>query len=147
MRSTYRVLAYLIAALVAVQAAAMALGFFRIIHQVEDGGAFTAGYDFEENLGLMVHRYVGTGLIPLLSIALLVVAFFTGTAGAVARAAAVFGLVVLQIALVFVAFIVEWGGALHGLNAIAVFIAAVWAARLQPRTRDAQEQPAATVAV
>jgi hypothetical protein len=147
MRSTYRVLAYLIAALVAVQAAAMALGFFRIIHLVEDGGAFTAGYDFEENLGLMIHRYVGMGLIPLLSIALLVVAFFTGISGAVARAGAVFGLIVLQIALVFVAFVVEWGGALHGLNAIALFVASVWAARLQPRIRDVREQPAATAAV
>jgi hypothetical protein len=45
----------------------------------------------------------------------------------VRRAAAVFGLVLLQIALVFLAFMTASGGALHGLNALAVFGAAIWA--------------------
>ena len=55
------------------------------------------------------------------------VSFFTKVPGAVRRAAAVFGLVLLQIALVFVAFMTTSGGALHGLNALAVFGAAIWA--------------------
>jgi hypothetical protein len=40
MRSTYRVLAYLIAAGVALQASSVALAFFTILHEVDDGGQF-----------------------------------------------------------------------------------------------------------
>jgi hypothetical protein len=127
MRSTYRTLAYLIAAGVALQAASVALGFFTIIHEVEDGGVITAGYDYDSNLGIILHRIGGLGVIPLSAIALLVVSFFTKVPGAVRRAAAVFGLVLLQIALVFLAFMTASGGALHGLNALAVFGAAIWA--------------------
>ncbi|MGH8774902.1 MAG: hypothetical protein ACRDWI_06935 [Jiangellaceae bacterium] len=77
MRSTYRVLAYLVAAGVALQASSVALGFFTIIHEVDDGGVFSAGYDYEGNLGLMVHRVGGLGLIPLCALALLIVSLFT----------------------------------------------------------------------
>jgi hypothetical protein len=136
MRSTCRALAYLIAAGVAVQAASVALGFFTIINEVEDGAIFATGYDYESNLGLMIHRYVGTGLIPLSAIILLVLSFFTRTPGAGRWAATVFGLVVLQIAFVFIAFSAPWGGALHGLNALAVFLAALWAGRRITRVSD-----------
>lgn len=146
MRSTYRVIAYAVAVLVAVQAAGVAFGFFTIILEVEDGGAFTAGYDYEGNLGLMIHRYVGMGLIPLLSIALLVVALLSGIPGAARRAATVLGLVVLQIALVFLAFTAAWGGGLHGLNALALFVAAVWAGRLDGSRADADERSSDAVA-
>ena len=61
-------------------------------------------------------------------------------------AAAVFGLVVLQIALVFVAFSVAWGGALHGFNALAVFLAALWAGRRIGRAAPAREATRATAA-
>ena len=61
------------------------------------------------------------------AIALLVVSFFVKVPGAVRRAAAVFGLVILQIALVFAAFMSASVGALHGLNALAVFGATIWA--------------------
>lgn len=144
MRTTYRVLAYTVAALVAVQAGAVALGFFTIIHEVEGGGAFTAGYDVEGNLGMMIHRYVGMGLMPLLAIALLIVGLVSGMPGAGSRAGAVLGLVVLQIALVFLAFTVSWGGALHGLNALAVFVAAVRAGRL-PANISLADDRASTV--
>lgn len=147
MRSTYRLLAYLIAAGVAVQAASVALGFFTIIHQVEDGGVFATGYDYESNLGIMIHRYVGLGLIPLSALVLLVMSFFMRVPGALRWAVAVFGLVVLQIALVFVAFSAAWGGALHGLNALAVFLAAIWAGRRIGQVSHApEEQPVVAAA-
>lgn len=146
MRSTYRVLAYAVAVLVAVQAGAVTLGFFAIIHEVEDGGAFTAGYDFESNLGLMIHRFVGMGFIPILAIVLLIVGLASGMPGAARRAGAVLGLVVLQIALVFVAFTVTWGGALHGVNALALFVAAVRAGRLPSRVSVADHRASAVVA-
>jgi heme A synthase len=129
MRSTYRVLAFLVAACVAVQAAAIAMGFFGIIHEMEDGGAITSSYDWEGNLGVMIHRYNGS-LIALLVIALLVVSFFTRAPGAVRWAAALFGLVLLQFALLFPAFAVgpTWGG-LHGLNALLILGTALQAGR------------------
>lgn len=146
MRSSYRTLAYLIAFGVALQAASVALGFFTILHEVEDGGVFATGYDYESNLGIMIHRYVGLGLIPLSALVLLVLSFFTSARGAVRWAAAVFGLVVLQIALVFVAFSVAWGGALHGFNALAVFLVALWAGRRIIRGSDQREAEAPAVA-
>lgn len=140
MRTTYRVLAYIIAAAVALQAAAVALAFFTIINEVEGGGMITAGYDYDSNLGILVHRFGGLGLIPLSAIALLVVSFFTRAPGAVRWAAGVFGLVVLQIGFVFAAFEATWAGALHGANAIALLLTALWAGRRVTRAAQPREQ-------
>jgi hypothetical protein len=147
MRSTYRTLAYLIAAGVALQAASVALGFFTIIHEVDGGGVITADYDYESNLGIILHRIGGLGIIPLASIALLVVSFFTRAPGAARWAGAVFGLVVLQIALVFGAFVAAPVGALHGLNALAVFATAIWAGRRITRVTDVEDKTLAAAAV
>jgi hypothetical protein len=147
MRSIYRGLAYLIAGVVALQAASVALGFFTIIHEVDGGGVLTADYDYDSNLGIVLHRIGGLGIIPLASIALLVVSFFTRVPGAVRWALAVFGLVVLQIALVFGAFMAAPVGALHGLNALAVFAAAVWAGRRISRMADVEDETLETAAV
>lgn len=146
MRTTYRVLAYTVATVVAVQAASVALAFFTIIHEVDDGGVFTSDYDLEGNLGLMVHRVGGMGIIPLAALALLVVSFFTRAPGAVRWASAVLGLVVLQIALVFGAFAAAWVGGLHGANAIALFLTALWAGRRISRVVEQHEEPLDTVA-
>lgn len=145
MRSTYRVLAYVIAAGVAIQAASVALGFFLILSHVDGGGVLTANYDYSGNAGIMVHRVGGLGLVPLASIALLVVSFFTRVPGAVRWAATVFGLVVLQIAFVFGAFLAPSVGALHGLNALAVLGAAMYAGRRVSRVGE-QDEPALDVA-
>jgi hypothetical protein len=107
----------------------------------------SAGYDYESNLGIVVHRFGGLGLIPLSALALLVVSFFVKVPGAVRWAGTVFGLVVLQIALVFAAFVTASAGALHGLNALAVFVAAVWAGRRVNRIPDETEQALAAAAV
>jgi len=141
MRTTYRVLAYVIAAGVALQAASVAMAFFNILVEVDDGGIITADYDYEGNLGIMVHRVGGLGVIPLAAIALLIVSFFTNAAGAVRWAGALFGLVVLQIAFVFAAFGgAPSVGALHGLNALALFLAALWAGRRITRVPELDEQ-------
>lgn len=145
MRSTYRTLAYLIATVVAVQAASVALAFFMIIVEVEDVGAITSSYDYESNAGVLIHRY-GAGVITLAAIALLVVAFLTKVDGAVRRAVIVLGLVVLQIALVIAAFSTPWAGALHGANAIAMFAAAAWAGHAVMRGAETSERTTASVA-
>jgi hypothetical protein len=139
MRSTYRAVAYVIAAGVALQAASVALGFFGILHEIEGGGAVTASYDWESNLGVMIHRVNGF-LIPLYALALLVVSFFTRAPGAVRWAASVLGLVLLQIGLLFPAFAVsENWGALHGLNALLVLGVALRAGWRVTRVQDDEQ--------
>ena len=136
MRTAYRVLALLVVAGVVVQAGSIAMGFFGVFHEVDDGGAITSSFDWESNLGVMVHRFNGFGTL-LWSLALLVVSFFVRTPGATRRALAVLGLLVLQIALLFPAFGVaaSWG-ALHGVNALVLLGAALHAARRVDRVRD-----------
>lgn len=110
MKSTYRVLALLIALGVAVQAMSIALGFFIVLKNKNTG----------ENIGLELHSVVGMMVIPLIAAVLLVVSFFAGVAGGVKWAAIIFGLVVLQVLLAFAGFGAPAVGALHGLNALAV---------------------------
>lgn len=140
MSKTYRVLAWTIAVTVAWQAAGVALAFFTVIHDVDDGGVVTSGYDWDGNVGILMHRIGGTAVIPLASIALVVVSFFARFAGAVRWAFVVFGLVVLQFALVFAAFAAPSAGSLHGVNALVLFSAAVWAAVRARRLSSGTEQ-------
>ncbi|GAA1635183.1 hypothetical protein GCM10009744_24990 [Kribbella alba] len=127
MKSTYRVLALLIAVGVLVQAMAIALGWFTAIKDVDDGLVIDKNY--EGNFGHSLHGTVGMMVIPLLAILLLIVSFFAGIAGGVKWAAIVFGLVALQIALAFLAFGVPALGALHGANALALLAVAGLAGR------------------
>lgn len=141
MKSAYRVLAHLVALGVVVQAMAIAFGWFAVIKDV-DGGT-TIDSSFEGNAGHMIHGMVGMNLIPLLALVLLIISFFAKVPGGVKWAAIVFGLTVLQVALAFVAFGAPVVGALHGLNALALFAVSVIAGR---RVRTASEQLAAPTA-
>jgi hypothetical protein len=114
MKSTYRVLALLIALGVAVQAMSISLGFFIVLKNKSTG----------ENIGLELHSVVGQMVIPLIALVLLIVSFFAGIAGGVKWAAIIFGLVVLQVLLAFAALGAPVVGALHGLNALAVIAVA-----------------------
>lgn len=133
MRATYRVLAQLIALGVVVQAMTVALGWFMVLKDVDDGAVFDKNTDF--NFGQVSHGIVGMMVIPLLAIVLLIVSFF---AGGVKWAAIIFGLVALQIALAFGAFGIPALGALHGLAALALLAVAGMAGR-----RAAPDQPSA----
>lgn len=127
MKATYRVLAQLIALGVIVQAMSVALGWFMVLKDVDDGGVFDKNSDF--NFGQVTHGIIGMMVIPLLAIVLLIVSFFAGIAGGVKWAAIIFGLVALQIALAFGGFGVPALGALHGLNALALLAVAGMASR------------------
>lgn len=133
MRSTYRVLALLIALGVVVQAMSVALGWFMVLKEVDDGAVFDKNTEF--NVGQVTHGMVGMMVIPLLAIVLLIVSFFARIAGGVKWAAMIFGLVALQIALAFGGFGVPAIGALHGLNALALLAVAGIAGR---RAADAR---------
>ena len=133
MRSAYRVLAFLIAGLVVVQAAAIAYAVFGLTTWIQDGNTLdkaameSEDTTFDGLVGFIVHGINGTMLIPLVALILLIVAFFAKVAGGVAQAGIILLLVVIQVALGIFAHELPGLGALHGLNALLLFGAATMA--------------------
>lgn len=143
MKSVYKVLAYLIAIEVAVQASAMVYAISGLGLWIGEGGVLDeAAFRsqemlFPEMIGLMVHGMNGMFVIPTLALVLLIVSFFAKVPRGVAWAAAVLGLVVLQVALGIGGHSVSISGLLHGINALVLFTTALLAARRVTRTADA----------
>jgi hypothetical protein len=142
MRNTYRVIAWIIAGGVVVQAAAIAFAFGGLLHYVSEGGVVdkalveTRQAPFVGELGFILHGLVGAGLMPLLAIALLVISFLVHARGARLWAAITFGLVVLQVTLGFSIIALPYVGLIHGANALAIVVAAsVAALRVQRAPR------------
>jgi hypothetical protein len=146
MRSAYRVLAMLIAVLVAVQAAAVALAMFGLFRWIDEGGtldksAFEGNEQlFGEEVGFMIHGMVGMMLIPLLALLLLIVSFFAKIPGGAKWAGLVLLTVVVQVALGLFAFEIPGLGVLHGLNALMLFALAVMAA-MRSKTTTVEPSP------
>ena len=78
MKAAYKWLAFIIAAEVVVQAAAIAFGYARLGKYIDDGATLTKDTDsFPGVTSLVIHGINGMMLIPVLAIALLVVAFLS----------------------------------------------------------------------
>jgi len=142
MRSTYKFLAYAMAVLVVVQAAAVAWGFFGVNDWIEnENGVVDQAYleaagegesDFLAEWGFAIHFFfVGFLLSQLLALLLLIVSFFARIPGGIAWAGGVLGLVVLQVWLLPMAAneVDPIFGALHGVNALILLGVALQAAR------------------
>jgi len=139
MRKAYRILADAIAILVALQAMVMIFAIAGLFHWINDeGGSVDAAVvdsweddhpTFQGAIGVPIHQMVGTFLIPLVALALLVVAFFAAVDGGVKWAAIIVGSVILQVAAGITAGDAPWVGLIHGLNAFALFSLAIVAAR------------------
>ena len=147
MRTAYRVLAYLIAAEVVIQAAAIAYAIFGLAKYVDDGAVIDkasqeSGQTFDGVVGFMVHGINGFMVVPALALILFVVSFFAKVAGGVKWAGILFALVIAQVMLGGVAHDYPVLGAVHGLNALAVFSVALLAAH-RARPVRAQVVPAA----
>jgi hypothetical protein len=133
MRSAYRVLAFIIAGLVVVQAAAIVYAVAGLAHWVDEGGTFDKAafesddLDFDGIVGFMIHGINGMMLIPLVALIFFIVSFFAKVPGGVGRAGLVLGLVILQVALGIFGHEVPAIGGLHGINAMILFSAAVMA--------------------
>ena len=147
MRKVYSGIAWLIAGLVVVQAAAIALGFGGMMHFVDGGGVVDKGLtesrtlgNFAGEIGFPIHGIVGGMLIPLAAVALLVVSWFTKVRGASWWAAGLFVLIALQGMIGYSIKDLPYLGVLHGANALAVFVVAVVCAR---RARSAARNRAA----
>jgi hypothetical protein len=129
-KQTYRGVSGLVALGVLVQAGAIAAGWFTALHDVDKGLVIDKNYDGNAFHG--IHGFVGFNVMPLLGLILLVVSFFAAKSvpGARKWGGIVFGLILLQVALAMFAFQVPALGALHGINALAVFGTAVRASML-----------------
>lgn len=148
MRTAYRVLGYLIALEVLVQAAAIAYAVFGLGAWIEGGGVLdqaameSDSTTFAGDGGFALHGINGEIVVPLLALALLVVSFFAAVPRGVAWAGAVVGVVVVQVLLALVAHAVPALGILHGAAAIVLLVVAVLAARQAEARRAAPVDPA-----
>lgn len=137
---TYRVFAYLVAIEVAVQAAALAFHSAGLGHWIyADRNTATrsvleegSDVDYTGKMGGVIHGENGAMIVPLLALALLVVAVLARkrVVGGLRWAGIVLALVVLQVVLGFVTLAVPAIGALHAVTALLLFWAALHAARL-----------------
>jgi uncharacterized membrane protein YtjA (UPF0391 family) len=157
MRTAYKVLAYLVAAEVAVQAMVAVWAIAGLSKWIDGGGVFdkaliegaaeSGALPFPEILGVIVHSINGTFVIPGVALALLIVSFFTKVRGAIKWAVILLVLVVVQGQLGFLGHDLPLAGAVHGLNALALFSVALHTGRrVRNRTSVAAEQPEARVA-
>jgi hypothetical protein len=135
MRTAYKVLAYLVAAEVALQAMVMVWGIAGLVKWVDGGGTFdksvmeSQGTPFPEVAGIIVHGINGTFVVPAIALLLLIVSFFTRLPGAIKWAVIVFVLVIAQGQIGYLGHEFPLAGALHGLNALALFGAAIYTGR------------------
>ena len=128
MIKTYRVLAYLLAAEVLVQAMAIAYALAGLGYWVmEDGGVLNKAVidsddaDFGGVGGFMIHGINGTMIVPALVLLLLIISLFTKLPGATKRAALLLGLVVVQVVLGIMSHSIPFAIVFHALNAFAIF--------------------------
>jgi Family of unknown function (DUF6220) len=134
MRTAYRVLAFIIAAEVAIQAAAIAYALFGLGLWIEGGGVMdkatleNESATFAGDGGFALHGINGEMVIPVLVIVFLVLSFFAKVPRGVMWAGITLGLVALQVLLGEFGHAVPFLGALHGINALLIFGVAVMAA-------------------
>ncbi|MFP5416409.1 MAG: hypothetical protein ACLGHZ_05970 [Actinomycetes bacterium] len=139
MRTAYRVLAYVICGLVAIQAASHAWASAGFIAFLAEGGSIdmsgaSGPPPFPEFMGVIIHGMNGMYVIPLVALALLGVAFAAKIPGGAVRAGIVLGLVVLQVALGLLGHSMTALTFLHGLNALVLFAAALIAGLMVSRS-------------
>jgi hypothetical protein len=151
MKSAYRILAYLVAIEVVLQSALIAFALFGLARWIEDGGVLdkagmeSGTVEFTGVIGFPFHALNGLMVVPVLALLLLVVSFFAKVPRGVLLAGLTVLFVAVQVLLgMFARGVVELG-ALHGANALALFVTAVLAARAA-RSVPAARHTAATPA-
>ena len=147
MKAAYRVLAYLIPVIVALQASFIALGVFGLGKYVEDGNDFTKSVlengGSTGDIGFAMHSF-GAMAAALVGLLLLIVSFFAKIEGGVRAATFVFLDVVLQWVLAFVSFGAWAVGILHGLNAFLLFGLGMMAVATANRSLKGSSAPVTT---
>jgi heme A synthase len=151
MRNVYRTLAFLVAGLVAVQAAFIVYGDAGFGVYIDSGGvvdkatmeeAFEGGeLPFPEMIAFMLHGMNGMMLIPLVGLLLLIASFFARVPKGVWWALAVLVLIVVQVTLGLMGHSYPALGALHGINALLLFSVAAFTGVRAGRSRAFGAEP------
>jgi hypothetical protein len=133
MRPAFRVLAFVIAAEVVVQAAAIVyavagLGKWIMDCAVVDKAVMESDDTAFTGIGgFIVHGMNGMMIMPFLALVLLIVSFFAKVPKGPVYAGGILALVILQVVLGIYGHEVPAVGALHGINAFVIFIGALQA--------------------
>lgn len=145
MKTTYRVLAYALAAEVMVQTMAIAYALAGLNKWVEDDrGVLTKKVLDDKSAhfagvgGFAVHGINGEMIIPMLTLVLLIVSFFAKVPSGTRRAAILVGLVVLEVVLGIVLGSIPFVAPLHVLNAFGILIMAFMAGYRTPKDLPAE---------
>lgn len=150
MQTTYRILAHIIAGLVALQAAFIAFGVAGLFKWIDDGATLDkAVIESWENdpptwqgaIGHFLHVMSGTFLIPLLGLVLLLVAFFAAINGGVKWAGIIAVAIIVQVGAGIMSRTegLPWLGLVHGINAFILFWAAIMAGRNAKQQAEVNE--------
>jgi hypothetical protein len=135
LKSVYRVLAYLVALEVVIQAAAVAFALAGLGKWISEGGVLDAAamesesIDFTGVVGFMIHGINGQMIVPLIALLLLISSFFAKIPGGVLWAGLVLLTVVVQVLLGIFGHGTPVLGMVHGAVAFVLFTFAVIAAR------------------
>jgi hypothetical protein len=135
MRRVYKVLAYVVAAEVVVQAMLMVWAIAGLAKWIDNGGVFDKAVMedrqtvFPEVVGIPLHGINGGIVIPAIALVLFICSFFAKVSGGVKWAAIVLVLAIVQGQLGYLGHDFPAAGALHGLNALALLVAALHTAR------------------
>jgi len=144
MRTTYRVLAFAIAALVAIQAAAIGYAVFAQLSWIENGGTIDkASLESAPGTSAYIFHALDGGVILLLALALLVISFFAKIPQGVRWAVIVLVATIVQIALGTLSHMLSAIGAVHGAVALVLFGVAVMAAMRARKPASVAEEPVA----
>lgn len=132
MRIAYRIVSFLICALVALQAASHAWASAGLDVFLSEGGVIDASAadgppPFPEVMGFMIHGMNGMFVIPTLALLLLIFSFFAKVPHGIAFAGGVLALVVVQVTLGLFGHSIPLLGFLHGVNALLLFTTALLA--------------------
>ncbi|HZV26937.1 MAG TPA: hypothetical protein VFG00_11680 [Acidothermaceae bacterium] len=152
MKQAYQILARFLAALVVLQAAAIAYGAFaidKVIEKAKDHGDTIANASTKLNggAGYGLHALIGTLVIPLVAIILFVVAFMAHIPNGVKWAGFILLDVVVQVALGLAAHGAAALGWFHGPNALVLFALAIYTARRVAVTPSAEPVAASPAVV
>jgi heme A synthase len=147
MRTAYRVLAFAIAAMVAIQAGAIGYAVFAQLSFLEGGGTLDeATIESAPGFDAFIFHALFAGVVLLSSLAMLIVSFFPKIPQGVRWAVFVLIATIVQIALGVLSHLWAGIGALHGAAALVLFGVAVMAAMRSRRPAAVEEPVTAEVA-
>jgi heme A synthase len=148
MRTAYRIFAFAIAAMVAIQAGAIGYAVFAQFNWIEEGGTFDkAAFDTgAPGTGAFMFHALFAGAVLLASLVMLIISFFAKIPHGVRWAVIVLIATIVQIALGVLSHLLAAIGALHGAAALVLFGVAVMAAMRSGKPAAVEEAVPAQVA-